>query len=121
MNCPYPEHHNGSGGGWGGPIAAIFAAMVAAAVIGPMLHWLLVALACISVGAAVTVALVARKRWLEYQALRAGRYVPWLQPPQQFPGRQQPPAVQDGGQHLHLHLGGMTPEQVAEILRRQLP
>jgi hypothetical protein len=35
--------------------------------------------------------------------------------------RQQPPEAVQSGQHPHLHLDGMTPEQVAEILRRQLP
>ena len=72
MSCPYPEHHS-SGGGWGGPIAAIFTAMIAAVVLGPLL---------------------------------------------QFPGRQQSPAVQGGGQHLHLHLDGMTPAERAEVMRQ---
>jgi hypothetical protein len=46
----------------------------------------------------------------QHQALTQGRYVLWLQPLQRFPGRQQPPAVQDGSQHLYLylHLGGLT-------------
>jgi hypothetical protein len=44
MNCPYREHHS-SGGGWGGPIAAILAAMVAAAVLGPVFHIIEIALA----------------------------------------------------------------------------
>jgi hypothetical protein len=129
MPCDFPEHHS-SGGGWGGPIAAIFAAMVAAAVLGPMLHWLLIALACLGVGGAVTLALVARQRWQQYQAMRqmmqAG-YTPYLQPqqPPQFPGQRpahqvpaQPPpaAVQDGGQHLHFH--GMMPAEIAEAMRQ---
>lgn len=120
MNCPYPQHHS-SGGGWGGPIAAIFTAMIAAAVLGPLLHWLEIALACVGLGAAITVGLVARRRWRERQALPQGRYVPWLQPQpqrQQFPGPQQPSAVQDGGQHLHLHLGGLTAAERAEVVRQ---
>jgi hypothetical protein len=95
-----------------------------------MLHWLLIALACLGVGAAVTLALVARQRWLQYQAMRqmiqAG-YTPYLQPqqPPQFPGQRpahqvpaQPPpaAVQDGGQHLHFH--GMMPAEIAEAMRQ---
>ena len=83
-----------SGGGWGGPIAAIFTAMIAAVVLGPLLHWLEIALACLGIGAAITAGLVVRRRWREHQALTRGRYVPWLQPPQQqpqqFPG---PPAA----------------------------
>jgi len=120
MSCPFPEHHN-SGGGWGGPIAAIFTAMIAAVVLGPLLHWLEIALACLGIGAAITAGLVARRRWREHQALTQGRYAPWMQPPQQrqqFPGRQQPPAVQDGGQHLHLHLGGLSPAERAEVMRQ---
>jgi hypothetical protein len=53
MNCPYPEHHS-SGGGWGGPIAAIFTAMIAAVVLGPLLHWLEIALVCLGIGAIIT-------------------------------------------------------------------
>jgi hypothetical protein len=118
MNCPYPEHHS-SRGGWGGPIAAVFTAMIAAVVLGPLLHWLEIALACLGIGAAITAGLVVRRRWRGHQALTQGRYVPWLHPPQQqqFPGRQQPPAVQDGGQHLRLHLGGLSAAERAEVMR----
>jgi hypothetical protein len=120
MNCPYPEHH-GSGGGWGGPIAAIFTAMVGAVILGPLLHWLEIALACIAIGAAITAGLVVRRRWREHQALTQGRYVPFLQPQQQrqqFPGREQSPAVEQAGPQLHLHLGGASPEAIAEALRQ---
>jgi hypothetical protein len=104
--------------------------MVAAAILGPLFHWLLIGLACLGVGAAVTVALVAWQRWVQYQAMRqmmqAG-YTPYLQQPQQppqFPAQrpaqqipsQPPPAVQDGGQHLHFH--GMTPAEIAEAMRQ---
>jgi hypothetical protein len=121
MNCNYPEHHSG-GGGWGGPIAAIFAAMIGAVVLGPLLHWLLIALAFIGIGAVVSVALVARKRWLEYQALRQGQYQPQMQAqhqPWQLPAQQQqqPPAVEQGsGQHVHFH--GMAPHEIAEVMRQ---
>jgi hypothetical protein len=118
MNCPYPEHHS-SGGGWGGPIAAIFTAMIAAVVLGPLLHWLEIALACLGIGAAITAGLVVRRRWREHQALTQGRYVPWLQPPQQrHQVPQQPPDAVQGGQHLHLHLGGLTAQERAEVMRR---
>jgi len=79
MNCPYPEQHS-SAGGWGGPIAAIFTAMIAAVVLGPLLHWLEIALACLGIGAAITAGLIARHRWRQHQALPQGRYLPWLQP-----------------------------------------
>jgi hypothetical protein len=119
MNCPYPEHH-GSGGGWGGPIAAIFTAMIAAVVLGPLLHWLEIALACLGIGAAITAGLVVRRRWREHQALTQGRYVPWMKPTQQRQqlGTQQPPAAVDGGQHLHIHLGGLTDAERAEVMRQ---
>jgi hypothetical protein len=122
MPCDFPEHH-GSGGGWGGPIAAIFTAMIGAVVLGPLLHWLEVALACLGIGAAITVGLVVRRRLREHQVMRQmlqGGYVPQMQPqrqPQQFPAQQLPAAV-DGGQHLHLHLDGASPAQIAEALRQ---
>jgi hypothetical protein len=119
MSCPYPEHH-GSGGGWGGPIAAIFAAMILAAVLGPLLHWLEIALVCVGIGAAITVGLTVRRRWRQHQALPQGRYVPWMQPQrqrQQFPAQQAPGAI-EGGPQLHLHLGDASPAQIAEALRQ---
>jgi hypothetical protein len=118
--CNFPEHHS-SGGGWGGPIAAIFTAMIGAVILGPLLHWLEIALACFGVGAAIAFGLTVRRRWRQHQALPQGRYVPWIQPPrqqQQFPGYQQPPAVQDGGQHLHLHLGGLSDAERTEVMRQ---
>jgi hypothetical protein len=127
MNCPFPEHHSSSSGGWGGPIAAIFAAMVAAVVLGPLLHWLLIALACLGLGGAIGFVLTVRKRWIEHQAAQTMMqqgYVPQMQPQRppwapQLPQYQQPPpAVQDGGQHLHLHLGGMSPAERAEVMRQ---
>jgi hypothetical protein len=67
MSCPYPEHHS-SGGSWGGPIATIFTATIAAVVLGPLLHWLEIALACLGIGVAITAGLVVRRRWREHQA-----------------------------------------------------
>ena len=61
-----------SGGGWGGPIAAIFTAMIAAVLLGPLLHWLEIALACLGIGAAITAGLVVRRRLREHQALTRG-------------------------------------------------
>jgi hypothetical protein len=87
MPCDFPEHHS-SGGGWGGPIAAIFAAMVAAALIGPWLHWILLAFACIIIGAVITGILVVRARLRQHQRLQhlvEHGYTPYLQPPQQQP------------------------------------
>jgi hypothetical protein len=36
----------------------------------------------------------------------------------QFPAQQPPPASIDGGQHLHLHLGSLTPAERAEVMRQ---
>jgi hypothetical protein len=129
MPCDFPEHHS-SGGGWGGPIAAIFAAMVAAALIGPWLHWILLAFACIIIGAVITGILVVRARLRQHQRLQhlvEHGYTPYLQPQHQpqfpaqrpahhIPAQHQPQAVQDGGQHLHFH--GMTPAEIAEAMRQ---
>jgi hypothetical protein len=122
MPCDFPKHHGSSGGGWGGPIAAIFTAMILAAVLGPLLHWLEIALACVGIAAAITVGLTVRRRWRQRQALPPGRYVPWMPPSRQHPqlGGQQPSASLDGGQHLHLHLGGLTPAERAEVMRQLL-
>jgi hypothetical protein len=119
MSCPFPEHHKG-GGGWGGPIAAIFAAMILAAVLGPLLHRLEIALVRVGIGAAITVGLTVRRRLRQHQALPQGRYRPWMQPQpqrQQFPAQQQP-AVEQGGPQLHLHLGDATPAQIEAALRQ---
>jgi hypothetical protein len=130
MPCDFPEHHGSGGGGWAGPIAAIFAAMVAAALIGPWLHWILLAVACIIIGAVVTGILVVRTRLPQHQRLQhliEHGYTPYLQPqqphqlplrqPYQLPVQQQQPAVQqDGGQHLHFH--GMTPAEIADAMRQ---
>ena len=65
--------------------------------------------------------LVVWRRWREHQALTQGRYVPWMQPPQQRPplrAQQPPPAVQDGGQHLHIHLAGLSAAERAEVMRQ---
>jgi hypothetical protein len=128
MPCDFPEHHGSGGGGWAGPIAAIFAAMVAAALIGPWLHWILLAVACIIIGAVVTGILVVRARLRQHQRIQhliEHGYRPYLQPQQpQFPGQrpaqqlpvQQQPQVEQGGQHLHFH--GVSPAEIAEALRQ---
>jgi hypothetical protein len=60
--------------------------------------------------------------WLRRRrALPKGRYVPWMQSQpqwQQLGAQQPPPASLDGGQHLHLHLGGLTAAERAEVMRQ---
>jgi hypothetical protein len=63
----------------------------------------------------------ARRPGRERQGWRCyGRYVPWIQPQplRRQLGAHQPPASLDGGQHLHLHLGGLTPAERAEVMRQ---
>ena len=121
MSCPYPEHHGG-GGSWAGPIVAILLAMVAAAILGPVLHLVLLALTI--AGVVLLGGLAGLVLWHAHRRL-GGQLPVWqrtthhLQPPQQrrqVP--QQPPAAVDGGQHLHLHLGGLTPAERAEVMRQ---
>ena len=83
-----------------------------------LLHWLEIALGCIGIGAAITVGLTVRRRWRQHQALPQGRYVPWMRPQlqRQQLDAQPPPASVDGGQHLHL--GGLTATERAEVMRQ---
>jgi hypothetical protein len=124
MPCDFPEHH-GSGGGFN-PMAVVVVvavAALAAGVITALIHIIAMALTFIGLGA-VAAGVIAVPLWLrrgrERRAMMAGRYVPWMQPPQQRRqlGAQQPPASVDGGQHLHLHLGGLTPAERAEVMRQ---
>jgi hypothetical protein len=63
-------------------------------------------------------------RWLESTRVPAWQRIGHIHPqPQvtarqvpQFPARQRP--VVDSGQHLHLHLGGLTPAERAEAIRQ---
>jgi hypothetical protein len=124
MGCPWHEHHE-SGGGFN-PVAVavvVAAAALAAGVITALIHIIAIALTFIGLGA-VAAGVIAVPLWLrrgrERRAMMAGRYVPYTQPPpQRHPlGDQQPPASVDGGQHLHLHLGGLTPAERAEVMRQ---
>lgn len=122
MSCNYPEHH---GGGWAGPVVAVFAAMVAAAVIGPLLHWILLALAVIGAGAAIAGVLWVRAQVHEGRRMRhliqQGAFT--LPPPQQQrqPVQQQAPAqLPGGGTHQHVHFHGLQLDEIAEVMRRQI-
>jgi len=68
MPCDFPEHHGG-GGGFLPALVVILAALVAVAVVGPLLHLLavvvhvlLIALALVAIGAGAVMALTVRRR-----------------------------------------------------------
>jgi hypothetical protein len=121
MNCPYPEHHS-SGGSWAGPITVILVAMVASAVLGPVLH--MIELALTIAGLVLLAGTVGLVLWHLHRRLSGQPPVwhraPHIQPRRQatqLPPRQQPEAVQ-AGQHLHLHLGGLSRAERAEVMRQ---
>jgi hypothetical protein len=124
MPCDFPEHH-GSGGGFNSLAVAVVvgAAALLAGVITAIIHIVAIALTFIGLGA-VAAGVIAVPLWLrrgrERRAMMAGRYVPFMQPPPQRHqlGGQQPPAGLDGGQHLHLHLGELSPAERAEVMRQ---
>jgi hypothetical protein len=96
-------------------------AMVAAAILGPVLHLVLLALTV--AGVILLGGLVGLVLWHVHR--RLGGLPVWqrtrhIQPQRQrrpVPQAQQPELGQ-GGQHLHLHLGGLTPAERAEVMRQ---
>ena len=119
MPCDFPEHHHGNGGGiLSEALMGLLIIAVAVAILSTVLHALIIGAACFVLGAGTAAVLFARYRWRQQRAMTAGRYVPQMQAPRQPRqlGAQRPPAVEQGGQHLHFH--GMTPQQIAEALRQ---
>jgi hypothetical protein len=125
MPCDFPEHH-GSGDGFNpmAVVVVVVAAALLAGVITALIHIVAVALTFIGLGA-VAAGVIAVPLWLrrarERRAMMAaGRYVPFMQPAprRQFGAQQPPPASLDGGQHLHLHLGGLSASERDEVIRQ---
>lgn len=117
MRCPEPGAHKPSGeGGWMAPavflVAAIFFAMFGWAV-----NLLLIG---VFVAAFVLVAGVAAMLLIRAHRLILGggqvRYVPQMSAPRPAPPAR--PAVPPGGQHLHIHLGDLSPAERAAALRQ---
>jgi hypothetical protein len=119
------------GGGLGDAVAAVVVVLVVVAVAGPVLgaaaaavaelvHVLLIAAAVIvGVGAAGLVGLLTW-RWRCWQA-GAARAMPPLSPrvaraAQPLPA---PPSAIERAPEVHLHLHGVTPEEIAAILNRR--
>ena len=120
MNCSYPEHHDSGGGSWTGPITVILVAMVAAAVLGPVLH--MIELALTIAGAVLRGGAVGLVLWHLHRRLSSPlpvwQRVPHLQSRRQVPQRQEQPELGQGGQHLHPHLGGLSAAERAEVMRQ---
>jgi hypothetical protein len=122
MNCPFPEHHSSGGSGSWWPLAvAVIVAALFASVIGTIIH--ILATAMVFVGIAALAVGGGRLWWM--LAHRPRRELPVQYRPQMTsrwgrPGlpQDQPDAIGQGGQHLHLHLGGLTPAERAEVMRQ---
>jgi hypothetical protein len=127
MRCSWPEHHSGgtdtgTGGSWWPLGAAVIAAALLAPVIGVIVHVIALILTFVGIAAVASGGGVLwwrlshrQPRQLAYQQQpqvgrrRAGRELPQQPQPELAP-------VQN---NLHLHLPeGMHPDQVAAILRR---
>jgi hypothetical protein len=117
-SCSFPEHH-GSGDGMGGGVIvlAVCASFAFMAVFAFALKLIAIGLVVASF-ALMAGAVWILLRWLYQRTLVSYTRpaVPPLRPHAPFPARRDQPEV--GGQHLHLHLGGMTPAERAETIRQ---
>jgi hypothetical protein len=133
MGHPDGAHTHGSGGGLGDLVLVVLAAVLAAAVAGPvlaavaeLLHvFLIVAGVVVGVGAASLVGLLAWRwrRWhpdaaramppLPTKMARAAQPLPKAQPAHALPtGRQR-----ELPGELHLHFHGVPAEEIAAVIR----
>jgi len=64
--------------------------------------------------------LVVWRRWREHQALTQGRYVPWMQTPQQRPrfGPSSRRQLSRTAASTHIHLAALSAAERAEIMRQ---
>ncbi len=111
---PSGAHTHPSGGA--GALAALAAAVAVIAAVKMLLAvlWLLAAILGLAVAAAVALA-----AWLNRREPSPPWTVSQLQPPpaaRAQPVRAQRRPAIEGGQHVHLHLHGLTAEQIAQIL-----
>jgi hypothetical protein len=122
MGCDFPEHHGSSGGGppWA-LIIAVCAVALLAPLVGVIIH--VIALVLTFVGIA---SIAAGGGWAWWRIThRQPRQLVYQPQTQMAPGWGQPGLPQDqqqaigqGGQHLHLHLGGLSPAERAEVVRQ---
>jgi hypothetical protein len=124
MGCKFPEHHGGgadtgTGGSWLFPVAAIAGVMLFSSVIGAVIHVLALVMTFVGIATLSTGA-----GWLWWRlSHRRPRELPVAYRPQmrsaRWPGLpQETPAELDRGQHLHIHLGGLSAAERAEALRQ---
>lgn len=129
MGCRFPEHHSaggidlGKGGAWWPLGVAVIAAALFARVIGEFIHVLSIVLTFTGMAAIAAGGGYVALRWrLRQQRRLQVQYQPQMQPVRRGWGRQelpqQPPAVEQGGQHLHIHLGDMSAAEKAEVFRQ---
>jgi hypothetical protein len=122
MPCDFPEHHGSDGGGAWPLVVAVIVAALFASVIGTIIH--ILAMVLTFVGIAALAAGGGRLWWR--LSHRPQRQVPVQYQPQMTPPRwgrpglpqDQPEAIGQGGQHLHIHLGGLSAAERAEALRQ---
>lgn len=120
--CNFPQHHSSGGGGaWWPLVAAVIVAALFAPVIGAFIHVLSLVLtftgmAAVAAGGGWVWWRVSHRQPRQLQT----QYAPQMQAQPQRRGFQAPqqPAVGQGGQHLHIHLGDMSPMERAETIRQ---
>jgi hypothetical protein len=130
MGIPDGAHTHGSGGsGLGTALLVLFGAAVAVKLAGPVVatvseivYVLMIVVAVLAgVGAAGVVGVVLwRWRHPRPDAARAAALPPRVARGAPPPPEPQRPAIEQPAE-LHLHLHGVSAEDVAEILRRELP
>jgi hypothetical protein len=126
MGCKFPEHHGSSGGvdtGTGGSswflVATVIGVVLFASVIGTIIHVVSIALVFVGIAA---IAVCGGRLWWRLSH-RPARELPVAYRPQMRATRwpalpQDAPAELDRGQHLHIHLGGLSAAERAEALRQ---
>jgi hypothetical protein len=127
MGCKWPEHHGGggtdtgTGGSWVPLGAAVIAAALFAPLIGVIIHVLALVLTFVGIAAVASGGGVLWWR-LAHRQPRQLAYRPQMQVQPRWgrPGlpQDQQDAIGQGGQHLHLHLGGLSPAERAEVMRQ---
>jgi hypothetical protein len=121
MPCDFPEHHGSSGGG---PPWALIIAVGAVALLAPLVGVIIHVIALVLTFTGIA-SLATGGGWvwwrLAHRQPRQLAYRPQTQVSRWGrPGLPQDPpdAIGQGGQHLHLHLGGLTPAERAEVMRQ---
>ena len=119
MPCPFPEHHKSSGGGFAMTMLVFLVAVIAAAAITPVVAAVsaLIHVLVLIVEIGVPAALIAGAGLLYWRYRNHRVMLPRLRRHPALPTQERPELEQQpGGVHLHLH--GVTPEEIAAALQR---